>query len=80
MADTTSPPSGVTGGKTYANQLAEPTVASGDWREKSGHLRGAGTADSTNLPVDIVGTARPQGGNWDIGCWELLTGTTVTAN
>jgi hypothetical protein len=30
--------------------------------------------DTTNIPTaaDIVGTARPQGSAWDVGCWELI--------
>src|SRR4029077_9439076 len=63
MTDVASPPSGVTGGKTYANQFQNTTAASGDWRQKTGSdLRGAGTSDSTNGATDIAGTARPQSG------------------
>ena len=66
-------PSGVTGSITYASQFQNTTTASADWREKpGGNLRGAGTADATNGATDIAGTARPQSGNWDIGCWELV--------
>jgi len=74
-------PSGVTGSITYANQFQNTTIASGDWREKAGaNLRGAGAADSTNGATDIAGTARPQGGNWDIGCWQstVAADTTLT--
>jgi hypothetical protein len=78
MTDVASPPSGVTGGKTYINQFQSTTAASGDFREKSGaDLRGAGTVDVTNGATDIVGTARPQSAKWDIGCWELLAAGTV---
>ena len=34
----------------------------------------AGTADITDIPnaVDIIGTSRPQGVNWDIGAYEYI--------
>ncbi len=82
MTDIASPPSGVTGGKSYANQFQNTTTASGDWRERSGaDLQGAGTADSTNGANDIAATTRPQSGKWDVGCWELLgSGTIVSAD
>jgi hypothetical protein len=72
----------VTGGPTYANQFQNTTAASGDWRQKTGSdLRGAGTSDSTNGATDIAGTARPQSGNWDIGCWQLQApGAIITAD
>jgi hypothetical protein len=80
MTDIAGPPSGVTGSKTYANQFHNTTNAAGDWREKTGaDLQGAGTADSTDGAMDIAGTARPQGGNWDIGCWELLASGTIVS-
>ncbi len=73
MTSVASPPAGVTGGKTYANQFVTTTDAARDFREKTGaDLHGAGTADSTNGANDIVGTARPQSSKWDIGCWELV--------
>lgn len=69
MTDVASPPTGCTQ-VTYANQFVS---TANDWREKTGaNLHGAGTADATHGAVDIAGTARPQGGNWDIGCWELV--------
>jgi hypothetical protein len=74
-------PSGVTGSKTYADQFQNITTTSADWREKPGAaLRGAGTADATNGATDIATTARPQGGNWDIGCWQSIVAgdTTLT--
>jgi hypothetical protein len=82
MTDVASPPSGVTGGKTFANQFENTTVANGDWREKAGaDLQGAATSDSTNGGKDIAGTSRPQSGKWDIGCWELLSlGTALTVD
>ena len=82
MTDVASPPSGVTGGKPYASQFQNTTIASGDWREKAAaDLRGAATAEATHGATDIAGTSRPQGANWDIGCWELpASGTIVIAD
>lgn len=78
MTDVASPPSGCTGGKAYANQFQNTTLANGDWREKPGaDLQGAGTADAANGATDIAATARPQSGKWDIGCWELLSSGAV---
>jgi hypothetical protein len=80
MTDVASPPAGCIGGKTFATQFRNTTIPTGDWREKAGaDLQGAATADSTNGGIDIAGTARPQSGMWDIGCWELLgSGTALT--
>lgn len=78
MTDVASPPSGITGSKTYANQFYNTTVASGDYRLKSGaDLIDAGTADSTNGAIDIAGTTRPQGSAWDIGAWEFKVAVTA---
>ena len=81
MTNQASAPTGFTT-VTYTSQFVGTTSSSPDWREKSGgNLQGSGTADSTNGAYDIVGTARPQGSNWDIGCWQQLsageTGTGV---
>jgi hypothetical protein len=76
MTDAASPATGWTGGLTYANQFANVTSpASADFRAKAGaDLLNAGVTDTTNIPTaaDIVGTARPQGSAWDVGCWELI--------
>lgn len=49
------------------------TYATRDFRIKSGSaMLNVGTTDSTNAPIDIAGTARPQGAAYDIGCWELI--------
>ncbi len=75
--DLVSPPSGVTGSLTYANQFVSTT---NDFREKAGaNLQGAGTADATNGAFDIAGLARPQGSNWDIGAWELQAASSSAA-
>ena len=48
------------------------TDATYDYRIKSSSgLIGVATADSTNAAFDIVGTSRPQGGAYDVGCWEF---------
>lgn len=74
MTDIASPPTGFSGGKTYGNQFVTTTAAAFDAREKTGaDLQGAGTSDATNGATDISGTARPQGGKWDIGAWELTS-------
>lgn len=82
MSDIASPPAGVTGGKTFANQFQNTTTASEDWREKAGaDLAGAGANLGANAAHDIIGSARPQGANYDIGCWQLVaSGTLVTAD
>ena len=72
MSDTGSTQTGLTVGKTYANQFVGVTNATADYREKAGaSLQAAGTADSTNGATDISGKARPTGSAWDIGCWQL---------
>lgn len=59
--------------KTYANQFQNTSDATRDFRLKAGaDCLDAGTTDSTNAANDIVGTTRPQGGAYDIGCWELV--------
>lgn len=62
-------------GKTYANQFENATNASGDWRAKGGaDLIGAAVTDAVDGAEDIVGTARPSGTGYDIGCWEFVSG------
>ncbi len=63
-------PSGVSGGKPYANQFQN---TSSDWRIKvNSDLFNAGVSDNINGATDIVGTSRPQGGGWDIGAFEFV--------
>lgn len=59
--------------KTYANQFQNTSDATRDFRLKTGSdCIDNGVTDSTNAATDIVGTTRPQGSAYDIGCWELL--------
>lgn len=56
---------------TYANEFVDVNNATADFRLKSGAAEiDTGTTDSTNAPTDIIGTLRPQGAAYDVGCWE----------
>lgn len=58
---------------TYANQFQNVNDATRDFRLKAGaNMLDTGTTDSTNAANDIVGTARPQGSAYDVGCWEKV--------
>lgn len=75
MSSATTVPTGVTGSEVFANQFVNVTSSGSDFRLKSGaNCIDAGTTDTTDIPsaIDIVGTARPQGSKWDIGCWEYV--------
>jgi hypothetical protein len=73
MTDKASPPSGCTQ-VTYANQFVNTTAAGADFRVKAGaDLINAATTDATYGATDIVGTTRPQGASYDIGCWEFVS-------
>ncbi len=78
MTDVASPPSGVTGGKTYTAQFQATTALVGDYRAKAGNNLQAGTLDVTNAPLDIIGQTRAS--PCTIGCWEFITATTGRAN
>jgi hypothetical protein len=82
MTNNTISATGITGGETYANQFVVTTSSGADFRTKTGsNLIGAGAADSTNLPYDISGFARPLTGAIDIGCWEITSPSlTMTVN
>jgi hypothetical protein len=59
--------------KTAANQFVSATT---DFRLKAGSdCLNNGTTDTTDIPTadDIFRTHRPQGNNWDIGAFELIT-------
>src|SRR3990167_813674 len=78
--DLASPPTGVTQ-VTYANQFENVNAATRDFRLKTGaDMIDSGTTDATNAPIDIAGTARPEGAAYDTGCWELVAaaGTTLS--
>lgn len=73
MTDATGT-TGVTGGKTYANQFQNTANATRDFRLKTGaDCIDAGTTDSTNAATDIAGTARPSGSSYDVGAWEFVS-------
>lgn len=77
FTDQSSPGTGWTN-LTYSSQFQGTTKAAPDWRTKTGSgLRGAGTADSTNGAFDILGTARPQAGNWDAGAFQFASAGVV---
>lgn len=79
MTDMASAPSGLTT-VPYAGQFVSTVSTAMDYRIVStSNLIGAATADTTYGATDIVGTARPQGGNWDIGCWEYFSATPPAA-
>ena len=68
-----SPPTGCTTLTYDTNAFQNITDGTHDYRLKSGSgLLDVGTTDATNAPNDIVGTARPQGSAYDVGCWELV--------
>lgn len=57
---------------TYANEFQNVLAATRDYRLKSGAAeKNTGTTDATNAANDIIGTARPQGSAYDVGCWEF---------
>lgn len=60
---------------SYANQFVNSLEASSDFRLKSGaDCIDAGSTDTGDIPnsIDIIGTTRPQGTAWDVGCWEYV--------
>ena len=70
--DINTPPAGVTQ-VTYGNEFVSTANATRDFRLKLGASAiDAGTTDTTNAAFDIVGTARPNGPAYDIGCWEFV--------
>lgn len=80
-SDVASPPSGIAGGKTYANEYVTTTDASRDFRTKSGAYGiDTGTTDSTNAATAINNKSRPQGSAYDMGAWEYAaSGSNGTA-
>jgi len=66
--------------KTYTSQFVGTTVASQNFRTKTGAaLLDNGATDTTDIPaaVDIFGTSRPQGSAWDIGAHELSSSSLI---
>lgn len=58
---------------TYASEFENVNDATRDFRLKTGAAQiDAGTTDATNAPVDVLGTTRPQGSAYDVGCHELV--------
>ncbi len=78
MTDVASPPSGVTGGKTYSAQFASSTIVLPNYQAKAGNDLQAGTLDVTNAPLDIIGQTRAS--PCTIGCWEFIAASTGRAN
>lgn len=66
------------GSMTPANEIQQPNATTGfDGRAKSGGSgidAGAAVGDA----FDIVGTTRPAGSAYDMGCWELVASNSVT--
>lgn len=80
--DTASPPSGCTTvayDTSTGSGFENKTDATRDFRIKAGSaLLDVGTTDTTNAANDIAGTSRPQGSAYDVGAWELVSGSTYT--
>lgn len=83
--DVGSPPSGCTT-TAYATgsgaKFGSITDGSHNFRVTSGSsLIDVGTTDSTNAATDILGTSRPSGSSYDVGCFEYVAagGYTLTA-
>lgn len=67
---------GITTATYNTSQFVNITDATRDFRLPSGSaMIDTYTADTTNSPVDIAGTARDTGSTQaDVGCWEYFTG------
>lgn len=56
---------------TYGNEFVDVNDATRDFRLKAGAAQiGTATVDRINELNDIIGTPRPQGTGYDVGCWE----------
>ena len=76
--DDASPSTGFTT-LAYSGAFENTADATRDFRIPStSGLKDVGTTDATNAPTDIIGTSRPQGAGYDVGCWELFGGSAAT--
>ena len=75
--DDSTPATGITTA-TFSSEFQNVNDATRDFRLKAGAAElDTGTTDATNAPTDIVGTTRPQGSAYDVGCWELVVAASV---
>jgi hypothetical protein len=59
---------------TYSSEFQNVNNATRDFRLVTGAAqKDTGTTDATNGANDIVGTTRPSGSAYDVGCWEFIT-------
>lgn len=62
----------ITQGDPWTDLVTNPAVADFSVKDASSELYDAGAADIFDEDDDIMDTARPQGGGWDIGAYELI--------
>jgi hypothetical protein len=73
MTSVAGNPNGTTSVTYNTSLVKNVTDGTHDFKAVTGSaLLNAGTTDATNAANDIVGTARPQGASYDVGCWELV--------
>jgi hypothetical protein len=79
--DLASPPSGVTQAAydtSTGSGFQNISTGTQDYRIKSGSAMIDVGTTLGSVTVDIAGTSRPQGSAYDVGCWELAAGLTIT--
>lgn len=81
LTNQSSPPTGCTN-TAFATgsgvQFENITSGTHDFRIKTGSsAKDAGTTNSTHAANDIIGTSRPQGSAYDVGCWEFASSGTT---
>lgn len=65
---------------TYSSEFQNVNDATRDFRLVTGAAqKDTGTTDVTNAANDIVGTARPSGAAYDVGCWEFVQAVAASA-